>query len=303
MQDEIPVSPEAQRPDNESGDPEVPLIPHSAETSHNTHKPDAQAHHSAYRIYKAFYAVWMRIVWIGRHLRKANVWIALATVIMAGATGYLAIYARRQWKFIGDQLYEIGENGKDESRAQWAHIDIPQQLQIRTMVENGKVTSWVPEITMVNNGNTGTYNTVEVVSVSASQTEMPEACNLPDNGIPQHSDIGPHEAELFDAQPIPIAAIQSIQIGGHIYIYGGAVYRDVFQFYGAIKHGATWHLREFRYELRLDSAMGDVTSPSYVPPKSLVLYGPHNCTDGDCLDYREKTEMTGPPTDLRAIVD
>lgn len=286
MQDEIPVSPKAQGSDDDGGDPEVPLIPHSTETSHNKHQTDDQTHHGAQRIYKAFHAVGVWIVWVCSHLRKANVWIALATVIMAAATGYLAIYARRQWKFIGDQLYEIGESGKDERRAQWAHVDIPQQLQIRTTVENGKVTFWTPEITMVNNGNTGTYNTVEVVNIYASQTETPEACNLPDNGMPQHSDIGPREAELFEAQPIPIAAIQSIQAGDHIYIYGWVKYWDIFQFFEPpdVKARDRKHLREFCYELRLDSTTGDVISPIYVPPKSLVLHGPRNCTDGDCPD-------------------
>ena len=228
--------------------------------------------------------------WLKQKAKLANLaeWgMVIFTFILAATTAAYTVYAKRQWQVIGGQLYVTGEANLLERMTQRAYVDFPQQIAIRTTVENGKVTSWIPEITVVNDGNTGTYNTFEVVSVFTSGTEMPKDFNYPDVGRPQYSDLGPHETEVFEAQPIGIAAVQSINHGGHIYIYGLVVYRDVFQFYGGLQASAGFerrHLREFCYELRLDSLRGDVTSPEYKPPQSMNLYGRHNCTDGDCDD-------------------
>jgi hypothetical protein len=288
MPEENPVSQEAQGPDNNSGDPEVPLVPHPFERGQKKLNADVKAHPPTEHVYQAFRAMWIFLVWVWDHKPTSNGWIALASIVLAVVTTTYTCYTRRMWKGVGDQLYAVGEASRDSRKAQWAYVDIPQQIQILTTLENGKVTFWTFEITMVNDGNTGTYNTREMVSTSLSQTAMPEGCGFPDTGKLQHSDLGPRESALFDAQPIPIAAIQSIQKGGHVYVYGWAEYWDVFQFYGKTKATDTSHLREFCYELRLDPIAGDITSPGYVPPKSLVLHGPRNCTDGDCVDYTEK---------------
>jgi hypothetical protein len=304
MPDETPIGQEEQGTENDSGDPEVPLVPHASPANHSTRKAEIKAHPANRYINHTFDSI---MAWVKKY-NRAHFWTAAATVTMAITSAFYAYYARG----IRQQLYASIEAGKDSRMAQWAYIDIPQQIQIRTTVEDGKVAFWTPEITIVNDGSTGTYNTLEVVNAYSSEVEMSESCSLPDNGKPRHSDIGPHESELFDAPRIPVAAVQSIQSGGHVYLYGRVVYRDVFQFYSHITNGETRHLREFCYELRLDSPAGDVTSPSYVPPKSLVLYGPHNCTDGDCPDYLEKSrtwrygnisDTPEPPTDLGAFVD
>jgi hypothetical protein len=274
---------------DEGSDPEVPIWPRHPRSA-DKRTPHGTTHPASRYISQALSALSTAHTWLWHKvLANAGVWTAAATVVIAVATVLYTRYAKRQWKAIGDELYTAGEAGRDSRKAQWAYVDIPQQLQIRTTIENGRVTSWTPEITMVNDGNTGTYLTLEVVSIAAPETAMPEDCGYPDNGKPQHSDFGPHEAELFDAPSIPIAAIRSVQNGGHVYIYGRAEYWDVFQFYGHAKDRDHKHIREFCYELRLDSATGDVTSPNYMPPKSMALYGTHNCTDGDCLDYQKKT--------------
>jgi hypothetical protein len=220
--------------------------------------------------------------------RKADFWSALASILLAILTGFFIYYARKQWKTIDDQLYEMGDTEKNDRMTQRSYIDFLQQVEIRTTVENGRVTSWTPEITIVNDGNTGTYNTLEILNVHASDKELPEDFSYSETGKQQRSDLGPHETELLDAQPIPIAAIQSIQTGGHVYVYGMAEYRDVYQFYAGPQASPGFemrHLREFCYELRLDSATGDVTSAKYTPPRSMLPVGPHNCTDGDCKNY------------------
>jgi len=216
---------------------------------------------------------------------------------MAITTGIYTVYARKQWKVIDDQLYRMGEANEMTRQIQYAFVDIPQEIRIRRTVEKGRVTFWTPEITMINNGSTGTYNTFEVVNVYASDKEMPKDFDYPETGKWQNSDLGPHEKECFDAPQIDIAAIQSIQKGVHIYIYGLAIYWNIFQFQAKPDAKATYrkHLREFCYELRLDSLTRDITSPKYEPSVRMLLYGPHNCTDEDCPDHKEKMKFAWGP--------
>jgi hypothetical protein len=287
MPDETPIGPKEQDSYDYGGDPEVPLIPHPPPANHETRNPVVKASRASQYITQTFDSI---LAWVRKH-NNVRFWTFAATVAMAVTSAFYAYYARG----IRQQLFASIEASKDNRMAQWAYVDIPQQVQIRNTVENGKVTFWTPEVSIVNNGSTGTFNAFEVVNVYASQTEMPDSCDIPDNGKPQSSDIGPHESELFDSPPIPIAAIRSIQSGGHVYVYGRVIYRDVFQFYSHIEHGETRHLREFCYELRLDSMTGDVTNPTYPTPKNMVIYGPHNCTDRVCSDYCSRIPASCEP--------
>ena len=234
--------------------------------------------------------------WLKTQAKKVNLaeWgMLFFTFIIALNT----FYGRRQWKATGEQLYEMGEASREGRMAQWAYVDVPQEIKIRPTVEHGKVTSWIPEITMVNDGNSGTYNTLEIVNVFPSDKQLPDDFGYSDTGKRQNSDLGPHETKLFDAQPIGIDSIHTLQNGGHVYIYGLAEYWDVFQFHSSqeAKKKYQKHLREFCYELRLDSSTGDVTSIKYSPPKALVLYGPdHNCIDGVCPDYSVREKLPPP---------
>jgi|HubBroStandDraft_6_1064221.scaffolds.fasta_scaffold02330_8 hypothetical protein len=291
MPDENAEGNDKQDSDEYGGDPEVPLIHAARIASHDTNNSEVKKERADAYTDHTFETMRISLIWLWEHKPGAQGWSAIAALLAAFAALALVLYSNRQWKFMSDQVYLTGESEKVNRMAQWPHADIPQQLQIRTITENGKVTAWIPEITMVNGGNTGTYNAVEIVSTYASPLPAPETCDFPDNGKPQHSDIGPHESELFDTQPIPVAEIKSINSGGHVYIFGSVEYRDVFEFYGLIKHGRTHHLREFCYELRLDSTKGDIASPNYVPKASLVVYGSRNCTDGGCDDYCRKTHQ------------
>jgi len=257
MFDELPVRPEEQGADNNGGDPEVPLIPQSVPASADHRSTKIKTYPAAQYVYKTLRAVGMAIKWLWRHKPKAEFWIAGATVAMAITTGIYTHYARKQWEVIDNQLYRMGEANAYSRIVQSAFVDIPQEIKIWRTVEKDRVTFWTPSITMINNGSTGTYNTVEVVNVYVSDKEMPKDFDYPETGKWQNSDLGPHEKEFFDAQPIEIAAIQSIQNGGHVYIYGLAIYWNVFQFQADAKAKATYHkhLREFCYELRLDSRL------------------------------------------------
>jgi hypothetical protein len=226
---------------------------------------------------------WLRFKWWMKKEKTFTDWcVAAFTFVLAAA----AIY---QFIVMNGQLYQLevsNEMGRITMKSvQRAFVTFSTKVEMATTVENGKVISWSPEIPITNSGDTEAKGLLERANIYVSEKEMPKDFAFPDTGEPQQGVLVPRDSVPYEAPGIPITAIQSIQKGGHVYVYGWAKYWDVFQVVG--KPRPDWpemkkHITKFCYELSLNSTNGDVTSPKYNPPSRMKLCPLHNCTDEDC---------------------
>ncbi len=97
MPDEFDKPLEQSDPDGYGEDAEVPLFPQHAEASAEKNKPEEKARTPKQYIHPACDWMWPYLLNIGRVLKSSQFWTAAATVVIAVATVFYTIYAKRQW--------------------------------------------------------------------------------------------------------------------------------------------------------------------------------------------------------------
>jgi hypothetical protein len=106
---------------------------------------------------------------------------------------------------------------------------------------------------------------------------------------------GAHDLRQFVVSPkgiahttteIPIGFIKVVQNGDmHFYVWGWMTYHDIFR-------GTPTRLNEFCDEIKnIKSSTEDITDPAATFTWDLSLCTvPHNCSDEECSDYKQKTK-------------
>lgn len=106
MADEFDKPLEQAKADEYGEDAEIPLLPQPTETRASYRKTKNEAGRTEAYIEPALQwlwsAVWISLRWVGRLFVSSSFWTAAATVVIAVATIFYTIYAKRQWKEIHD---------------------------------------------------------------------------------------------------------------------------------------------------------------------------------------------------------
>jgi hypothetical protein len=254
-----------------------------------------------------------------RKLHKAPIWIEAACAIaLVGITGFYTHYAHQQVEQLIKQYPELHRSAQAAADGAGA-----AQSQLIKMEESNRINRealesvqrafvvfaaspevmvmpnfWDIDIAIDNAGNTPTRTLKDRVSWIFSLTDLPENYSFPDRtgkyGEPWAATganvIGPKDhvmsqsilvdeasiKRFADQSPLPSPLLTPrapSRTARGIVFYGWATYRDIF-------NDTPDHLTEF---CRMLSAV--------VQGKTRWSYCPfHNCTDGDCPDYKERIE-------------
>jgi len=105
MPDEFDKPLEQGDPHNYGEDAEVPLVPPLAESGTHPHDAKQETQSTRHYIRPALerlrvMGAWFKNGWIGKTLQSASFWTAAATIVIAVATIFYTIYAKRQWQEI-----------------------------------------------------------------------------------------------------------------------------------------------------------------------------------------------------------
>jgi hypothetical protein len=148
--------------------------------------------------------------------------------------------------------------------------------------------AWAFSVPAENIGATRTRNAKFVVNGDFLMGKLPANFDFHDLSNPINAVIPGHSTISFPTLATGVQQIQSVQRGiGHLYLYGWARYKDIFE-------NTPEHITKFCYELTLFNH--DPTKPKTSDPSDGYLEfrarEQHNCIDEEC-----KTE-NGPPSDF-----
>jgi hypothetical protein len=159
---------------------------------------------------------------------------------------------------------------------QRAFISFSPIARIGTTVSNNKVTAWQAHVPMRNQGSTRANEVASSISHYFTPSPLSEDFSFPDQDEPLRGPLGPKDELELRTRDIPIGNIQEVQNKtGHVYVYGWATYRDVFQ-------KTPHHVTVFCYELFPNTIQSDLTDPRYNLTGSFILCKKHNCDDEGC---------------------
>jgi hypothetical protein len=156
----------------------------------------------------------------------------------------------------------------------------------KTIVGN-RTTELVLSLPWINEGSTPTRNAISRVNWVALPIELPSNFGFADIETVQDRQfvIAPRNV-AYGTESVPISFIDEARQGqAHLYVWGWMVYHDVFK-------GTPARLNEFCEELTdIKSSVNDISDPSANITWELSLCTvPHNCSDEECLDYKQKTK-------------
>ncbi len=205
---------------------------------------------------------------------------ALFTVGIFVATAIYAVVAIAQWC----AMRNSNEINRDALRSvQRAFVTFSPSLDtiIRITPQTNRANYWDFTIPMENSGVTPTKGMTGRANIWTGHDKIPDDFTFPDTGNspPQLLVLGPKgKTDLgpIGVTPDIIEALESVPKGGswHLYFYGWAKYRDIFE-------GTPEHVTKFCYELT--SVAGDPWMPKKPDLYTYFVACPrHNCTDEEC---------------------
>ncbi len=149
-----------------------------------------------------------------------------------------------------------------------------QPLYITNDADSEQVKSWVFAVPIRNSGATPTSGFKDRVFAKAQDKPISDDFSFQDFEQGERAVIGPHDQITYQTrEPISSADMMMSEHGvRHVYLYGWALYRDVFK--------AT-HVTKFCYEEHAE--VGDWTRAKSTDRVGRATLCPiHNCTDEDC---------------------
>ncbi|SRR5216683_2827875 len=205
--------PNQNSPGNESGNAKVPSG--GVDTSTNETHPQNEGKSAKDYVDATFEILRMTVIWLGWYLQwvwrnviiNDKFWVAAATITIAVATIYYTIYAKKQWKTLGEQLtamqgqlnetHESFELQKQVTKATFgAEVDLDRNIMGVFRWEQGKQ-FWV-DVHVINYGK----KEARRVTIAAKFDFRPSA------PIPSERIFNLGDSKLA-TQPIPLRPYES----------------------------------------------------------------------------------------------
>jgi hypothetical protein len=201
-------------------------------------------------------------------------------VLAALITAIYTVFAILQWSAMRESN-KINREALQSVQRAFVTFSPSLDTIIRITPQTNRANFWDFTIPIENSGVTPTRGMTGHADIWTGHDKMPDDFTFPDTGNspPQLLVLGPKGKTALGpigVTPDIIEALESVPKGGswHLYFYGWAKYRDIFE-------GTPEHVTKFCYELT--SISGDPWMPKKPDLYSYFIACPrHNCTDEEC---------------------